>query len=227
MKIAHPLSERGHDLYETPAEATDALLRAEKLPQNLWEPACGPGAIVRVLRRAGHKVLGSDLVDYGSPDQDHGGWDFLLERQLPKLADGNAVEAIVTNPPFKLASEFVEHALKLCPRVIMLLRLTFYESKRRNSILDGGQLARVHVFRNRLPMMHRANWDGPKVSNPTAFGWFAWDRDHGGPSIWDRISWTPTPDAHPASATAQFDVSLDFRRQESRFEVKRSLRGAR
>ena len=36
MKIAHPVSERGHDLYETPAEATYALLKAEKLPQNLW-----------------------------------------------------------------------------------------------------------------------------------------------------------------------------------------------
>src|SRR5258707_206157 len=137
MKIAHPISQRGHDLYETPAEATYALLRAENLPQNLWECACGPGAIVRVLRGAGYSVLGTDLVSYGSPDQDHGGRDFLHD--LPNLPDGNVVEAIVTNPPFRLAGEFVEHALKLCPRVIMLLRLTFYESKRRNSILDSGQ----------------------------------------------------------------------------------------
>ena len=93
MKIAHPRSERGHDLYETPAEATYALLKAEKLPQTLWEPA---GAIVRVLRGAGHKVLATDLVDYGSPDQDHGGWDFLVQRNLLKLADGNAVETIVS-----------------------------------------------------------------------------------------------------------------------------------
>ena len=174
MKITHPLSERGHDLYETPAEATHALLRAERLPQNLWEPACGPGAIVRVLRGAGHKVVGTDLVDYGSPDQDHGGWDFLLERKLPKLAKGDNVEAIVTNPPFKLAGEFVEHALKL-----------------------------------------------------SAFGWFVWHRDHSGPSTWDRISWTPTPDARPARATAQFEASLELPRQEMRTEVKRLLRGAR
>jgi hypothetical protein len=226
MKIAHPLSARGHDFYETPAAAIYALLKAEKLPQNLWEPACGPGAIVRVLREAGHNVLGTDLVDYGSPDQDHGGWDFLLERELPKLANGDAIEAIVTNPPFKLAGEFVEHALKLCPRVIMLLRLTFYESKRRNSILDGGQLARVHVFTNRLPMMHRANWDGPKVSNPTAFAWFVWDRDHGGPSIWDRVSWTPTPET-TAPATAQFKPSLELPRRGMRAEAERRLRGVR
>ncbi|UPT91425.1 class I SAM-dependent methyltransferase [Bradyrhizobium barranii subsp. apii] len=223
MKIAHSLNERGHDLYETPAVATHALLKAEKLPQILWEPACGPGAIVRVLREAGHQVLATDLIYHDSLDQDHGGRDFLLERELPKLADGNAVEAIVTNPPFKLAGEFVEHAMKLCPRLIMLLRLTFYESKRRNSILDGGQLARVHVFRNRLPMMHRADWDGPRVSNPTAFAWFVWDRHHAGPSIWDRISWTPTLDAGPACATAQFETPLE--RQETRAEVRRPLRG--
>ena len=51
------------------------------------------------------------------------------------------------------------------PRVVMLLRLAFLESKRRSGILDGGQLARVHVFRNRLPMMHRAGWAGPKASS--------------------------------------------------------------
>ena len=70
------------------------------------------------------------------------GWDFLLERQLPI-----GVEAIVTNPPFKLAAAFVAHALDLCPKVVMLLRLAFLESERRTPILDGGKLARVHVFR--------------------------------------------------------------------------------
>ena len=50
------------------------------LPQTIWEPACGPGAIVRVLRDAGHRVIATDLVDYRSPDQDHAGRDFLLER---------------------------------------------------------------------------------------------------------------------------------------------------
>ena len=35
---------------------------------------------------------------------------------------------IVTNPPFKLAAQFAAHALSLCPRVAMLLRLSFLES---------------------------------------------------------------------------------------------------
>ena len=62
----------------------------------------------------------------------------------------------------------------------MLLRLTFYESERRRDVLDGGGLIRVHVFRNRLPMMHRDGWAGNRVSNPTAFAWFVWERGYTG-----------------------------------------------
>lgn len=178
------LADRKNDLYESPPEAVRALLKAEALPTVIWEPACGPGSIVRVLRAAGHQVYATDLVDYDSPDQDMHGWDFLSERQLPV-----GVQAIVTNPPFKNAYEFVAHALELCPRVAMLLRLAFLESTKRTPILDGGQLARVHVFRNRLPMMHRDGWIGPKVSNPTAFAWFVWDRNHQGPTELRRLSW--------------------------------------
>jgi hypothetical protein len=185
MRIKAGLAERGNDLYETPQPATEALSRAETLPHYVWEPACGPGAIVRVLRRNGHRVIATDLIDYGSPDQDFGHRDFLLEQRAPE-----GVEAIITNPPFKLAAEFVEHSLRLCPLVVVLLRLTFLESTRRTPILEGGHLARIHVFRNRLPMMHRDGWKGPRVSNPTAFAWFVWDRDHKGPTTVHRISWT-------------------------------------
>ena len=52
-----------------------------------------------------------------------------MERASPP-----GVEAIVTNPPFKLAEKFVIHALDLCPRVVMLLSLTFMEAKRSSGI---------------------------------------------------------------------------------------------
>ena len=76
------------------------------------------------------------------------------------------VGAVVTNPPFKIGDEFVSHALALgVPKVVMLLRLQFIESERRSAILDDGSLARLHVFSNRLPMMHRAGWEGPKATS--------------------------------------------------------------
>ena len=81
------------------------------------------------------------------------------------------------------------NALELEPLVIMLLRLTFLESKRRTAILESGQLDRVHVFRNRLPMMHRDGWAGPKASSSIAFALFSFDQKQDGPAIVDRISW--------------------------------------
>jgi hypothetical protein len=182
----HALSERRDDLYETPAVAVEALLRHERLPHRIWEPACGRGAIVNVLRAHDHEVVATDLVDYGIPITAPGYYrvDFLMERCAPE-----GTQAIVTNPPFKLAEQFVEHALDLCPRVVMLLRLAFLESNRRTAILEYCGLARIHVFRKRLPMMHRAEWQGPKANSGMAFAWFCWDREHRGPVTVHRISW--------------------------------------
>lgn len=176
----HALVDRGADLYETPAVAVRALLDAEWIPAKVWEPACGPGAIVEALRATGRKVVPSDLHDYGCNGQ--AVLDFLAAKRA--LAD-----CIVTNPPYKDAAAFVEKALELCPRVIMLLRLAFLESERRRPILENGLLARVHVFRNRLPMMHRDGWEGPRASSATPFAWYVWTRDHRGPTQLNRISW--------------------------------------
>jgi hypothetical protein len=178
-----PLSERGDDAYMTPPCATEALLRHEKLPHRLWEPACGDGTgILDVLRAAGHEVIGSDLVDNGRPDC-FSRRDFLMER-LPAGCEG-----IVTNPPYRLVEQFIAHALDLCPRVVMLLRLAFYESERRCALLEERGLERILCFRKRLPMMHRRGWEGRKANSGMAFAWFCWARGYTGPTTIQRISW--------------------------------------
>jgi hypothetical protein len=178
----HSFKERQDDCYETPACAVEALLRVESIPRRVWEPACGPGSIVRVLKAHGHKVVASDIVDYGCEDQ-------IVLDFLKLEEDDAAMECIVTNPPYQLAEMFVRQALMCSPLVIMLLRLAFLESVRRTDILEKSGLARIHVFRNRLPMMHRKGWDGPKASSAMPFAWFVWERDHPGPTTIDRISW--------------------------------------
>ena len=168
-----PYSERGHDLYETPAGAVHALLAEESLQGGVWEPASGRGAIVRVLRGAGHRVIATDLIDYGFPDAT-AGVDFLQQCSAPE-----GVMTILTNPPFKHAPEFVRRALSLAPRVIMLLRLLFLETQNRRDILEGGRLARVYVFRNRV-QTHRDDWEGEKQSTPLALAWYVWEWQHCG-----------------------------------------------
>jgi hypothetical protein len=140
---------------------------------------------VDVLRAAGHEVIGSDLVDYGRPDF-FARRDFLLEWKLPAGCEG-----IITNPPFKLANQFVRHALDLAPKiVVMLLRLAFLESVGRTDIIEQRGLARVFIFRERLPRMHRDGWAGPHASSSQAFAWFCWSRSHRGAPTLHRISWT-------------------------------------
>src|SRR5262249_54346312 len=120
-----PLHERRGDLYDTPLEAVHALLKWEKLPPRIWEPACGTGNIVTVLRKAGHEVIATDLNDRGCPDS-LSRVDFLFPLLFPIVPDA---DAIVTNPPFSLAEQFVAAALARAPLVIMLLRLAFMESE--------------------------------------------------------------------------------------------------
>lgn len=42
-----------NDYYPTPPEATQALLGVESFDGDIWEPACGDGAICRVLEANG------------------------------------------------------------------------------------------------------------------------------------------------------------------------------
>lgn len=176
----HAYEERGADVYETPACAVEALLRVENIPRDtVWEPACGPGAIVKVLQARGYTVAASDKFDYG--------WNHAVEDFL--IGDLAWHGPIVTNPPYQLAADFVRKAISISPYVAMLLRLAFLESAGRADIFDHPSFARVHVFSERLPMMHRSGYHGKKSSSAIAFCWMVWCSDHRGPTTIDRISW--------------------------------------
>ncbi len=180
--LADPLKIRKNDTYETPDCATRALLRVQRLPRRIWEPACGPGAIVRVLRAAGHQVIATDLVDYGCEDSTSR-VDFLMETVAP-------AKTLVTNPPFKNANEFVRHGLQLCDTVVMLLRLAFLEGAQRSDLIDR-HLDRVWVGRERLPMMHRPGWDGPIITESAMpYAWFVFRKaPRNRPIRLQRMSW--------------------------------------
>jgi tRNA G10 N-methylase Trm11 len=182
----HELAERGNDLYETPPAATQALLKAcqpLEYMRNIWEPAVGRGAIAHVLEQAGKSVIGQDLLDYGA------GYpirrDFLNERIAPP-----GVDAIITNPPYRVAQEFAQHAIDLVPDVFMLLRLSMLEGQRvRFPCFNDNTLRHVYVFKQRLPFMHRDGWEGKKIrSSGMAFAWFWWDRTWSGHAGLTRIS---------------------------------------
>jgi predicted RNA methylase len=178
----HAYIDRGADFYPTPPQAIAALLTVEKLPRCLCDVCAGNGGIARPLRKLGYQVIASDIIARDFRLNFTG--DFLTTTKAPP-----DIETILSNPPYGFAEQFITHALELCPHVIMLLRLAFLESERRTEILEHSGLARVHVFRRRLPMMHRHGWSGPRASNAIPFAWFIWSRDHIGPATISRISW--------------------------------------
>jgi hypothetical protein len=163
----HALKDRGPDLYETPACATEALLRVEALTNDIWEPAAGRGAIARVLANAGETVVASDLNAYDGADPGIHIADFFKTQRAPRGAS-----CIVTNPPYKSADAFVRHGLTLVDEVFVLLRLMALEGARRSDLIDR-HLWRVWAGIERLPMMHREGWKGPRISSAGApFAWF-------------------------------------------------------
>jgi hypothetical protein len=184
-------SERGLDLYETPTCATRALLHFERdhMPRQIWEPACGRGAISRVLEDEGFDVRSRDLHDYGYPGA-VSGLDFLTVDKRHPIAKATA--GIVTNPPYYLAGRsapFVARAIEIAPYVALLLLLPFLEGAgaERRKLTSG--VARVYVSSRRLPMMHRDGWDGPKASSAMAFAWFVWDANYHGPTQLGNFDW--------------------------------------
>jgi hypothetical protein len=193
--------ERGHDLYETPDVATQALLRAyPQLPMKLWEFAAGRNAMVDVLRASGRQVLATDLIDYGIENPSCYGRDFLKETHWPSGYGG------CTNPPFRedLPQRFVEHALRLgAPLICMLLRTAFLESAKRAPILENRGLEWILQFRKRLPMMHRDNWQGPKANSGMSFCWMIWRPGYRGLPRVHRISWEPDQPCDPVPELMQ------------------------
>lgn len=171
------MADRGPDFYASPFAAVPPLLVAERrrLPRRLWEPACGNGALVVPLRNRGFDVTATDLHDWGCPSA-AGGVDFLsavADRHRPAGDFG-----IVTNPPFGCVEDFIERAVGLAPYVALLLRLAFLESEGRMNWFPHVGLRRVHVIGERLPMMHRHGYEGPKLSNAgMCFAWYIFERD--------------------------------------------------
>ncbi len=157
------LARADNDFYRTPDHATLSLLEREKFLGDIWEPACGDGAISKLL---GSDCVSTDLVfrGYGK-----GGVDFLATEM--------GADHIVTNPPYALAEEFVRHALK-CSRgkVAMLLKLNFLEGQKRKALFAETPLRTVYVFSKRLSF-DRADIKG-KGNGLLAYAWFVWDKSH-------------------------------------------------
>jgi hypothetical protein len=162
------------DFYETPYSLTSQFIEAENIPRTwkVLEPACGDGAIVRVLEKYHYTVIGKSI--------EHGD-DFLDETCC--------YDAIITNPPFSLAFEFINKAKKLSNYVAMLLPLSYLHGKRRYDAIYSDTsfpLSKVYVF-TRYPMLgDPLRSDGKYRTGMMVYAWFVWIKGANTPPI---IAW--------------------------------------
>ncbi len=171
----HSSKEREeHDFYATSPEAVEMLLEHETLDHYLWEPACGEGHISQCLLKHGYIVRSTDLIDRGYGTS---GIDFLKE-------DVKAQGDIITNPPYRYATEFILKALELVEEghhVYMFLKLTALEGQKRyKNIYSKYPPKTVYVFSKRVNCWK--NGEPDDEGSAVAYAWYVWEKGYTGPT---------------------------------------------
>lgn len=158
-----------NDYYATEPKALEEIINKLNLDKNVWECACGEGHLSEVLKRYGFNVYSSDLVfrNYGV-----GGVDFLKQTNTWQ---GD----ILTNPPYKFAKEFVEHAMEIIGegyKVVMFLKLQFLEGKGRRKMFEKYPPKYVYVSSSRLHCAMNGDFEKYSKSNAVCYCWFVWEK---------------------------------------------------
>jgi len=172
------------DDFPTPPWATRALVEHILGVEHVHgltclEPACGRGYMSRPLGEYFGEVDSADAFQYGyAPVR-----DFLT---FPYAALSH--DWVITNPPFRLAEEFVERAMVVARKgVAVLARTVFLESVGRyENIFRSSPPTIFAQFSERVPMV-RGRVDA-KASTATGYAWFVWDKNASSDS---RLAWIP------------------------------------
>ena len=185
-----------HEFYSTHPNSVETFLNygfrghyLDKKDVLIWEPACGKGNISRTLVKNGFNVISSDLIDRYTHLTDIGQiyepasfFDF-------ETIDPN-VTCIMTNPPFSMAEDFIRHAYEIGNPdmwIIMYLKLTFLEGKRRYLLFKDLPLEYVYVHSSRQGCSPGGATDFGN-GGAVAYAWFMWRKEG---SWTTELKWLP------------------------------------
>ena len=172
-----------HDYYATDPIAIDVLINdgESEINHNVWECACGEGHLAKRLSDYGYNVTATDLIDRGFGIGDV---NFL---ETNTIFNGD----IVTNPPYKYAVKFIEHALEIIPtgnKVFMFLKLQFLEGKSRKELFKKYPPKCIYVSSSRILCAKNGDFEGMKKSggSAVAYAWYEWEKGYTGDTV---IKW--------------------------------------
>jgi hypothetical protein len=161
---------QSEDYYATEPKAVEMLLKIENFNGVIWECACGEGHISKEMKRLGHEVVSSDLINRGYGD---GQYDFLG-------AENNEVLEIniITNPPYKYANEFIKKGMEILEsgyKMAMLLPIRYLEGKQRKQIFKQFPPKKVYVSSSRIKCAKNGEFDKMEGS-AMSYAWFVWQK---------------------------------------------------
>jgi hypothetical protein len=163
------------DDFPTPPWATRALLKyvihEHASPYDVaWEPACNRLHMADPLGEYFAAVLLSDIHNYGKMAVQH---DFLLP-YLPPAFENTRVDWVISNPPFRLAEQFIERAGQIAQSgFAFLVRTSFLEGVGRyENLFSRNPPSIVAQFAERVPMV-KGRYD-PEASTATSYCWLVW-----------------------------------------------------
>jgi hypothetical protein len=168
-KAAHIWQRDEHDFYVEEPWCAERLFEVERFEGGIFDPACGSGTIVRAAHAAGLDADGVDLIDRT------GGRYTVADF----LKAGEPADNVVTNPPFKLARPFAEHALRFARgKVALVLPSKWIQGDARSRWLETTPLRRVWFLCPRPSMLPgRLVLAGEKAGGGTVdYAWFVWER---------------------------------------------------
>ena len=170
------------DYYATDPHALEILLDSLKrdgfeLHKYIWECACGEGHLSNILEKNGYVTTNTDLVDRGYKNNFQQ-LDFLT---TDTIFDGD----ILTNPPYKYAREFVEHALDILKDsyyCIMLLKIQFLEGQARLNLFKKYPPKYVYVNSARQLCAKNGEFEKYKAT-AICYCWFIWEKGYMGEPV--------------------------------------------
>ena len=180
----HSVSDREEqDFYATDPAVLDLLIKKYEIPHVVLEPACGTGCLSQWLVDKGYKVYSSDLIDRGYGE---------VQNFFEMLSIPEDCNCILTNPPYKYATEFVLHALELLPvggHCVMFLKTTFLETERRfKEIFKNYPPHYVYQFIRRAMCAKNADFvEARKMGSAVSYAFFIWEKGYKGNTILDWI----------------------------------------
>jgi hypothetical protein len=107
---AHIWAKEPNEHYVEPELVSLRLFEEESFQGSVHDMSCGLGRVVHMARKAGLVATGSDLISRAR--------EF---RRIDFRKFDEAVDNVVSNPPFSLTREFVEHGLKIARHKVAVL----------------------------------------------------------------------------------------------------------